>query len=120
MPKSGVYLLSEGATHLYVGRSKRLRDRLRYHGTDRYLEASFAFLLAREATGFIKATYAKVGSRKELQQNPDFQAAFAKAAERIRRMDVRYVDEPDPISQALLEIYAAISLGTKYNRFETT
>jgi hypothetical protein len=43
MPDSGVYLLSEKASHLYVGRSRRLRQRLRYHCADRYREASFAF-----------------------------------------------------------------------------
>jgi hypothetical protein len=42
MPRSGIYLFSEGETNLYVGRSKRLRDRLRYHcGTAR--DAPFAF-----------------------------------------------------------------------------
>ena len=33
VPNSGIYLFSEGALHLYVGRSKRLRDRLRYHSS---------------------------------------------------------------------------------------
>ncbi len=120
MAKSGIYLLSEGTRHLYVGRSKRLRHRLRYHSSDRYLEASFAFVLAREATGFTKATYKKAGSRAELQANPIFQAAFRAASERIRGMGIRFVEENDPIRQALLEIYAAISLGTPYNKFETT
>ena len=120
VPPSGVYLFSEGGTHLYVGRSKRLRNRLQYHATDRWLSASFAFLLAREATGRTKATYKKAGSRKELQSDPQFRQAFRDARARISEMDVRFVEEPDPVRQALLEIYAAISLETKYNKFETT
>lgn len=119
-PKSGIYLLSEETAHLYVGRSKRLRERLRYHSAERFLEASFAFLLAREATGFAKPTYTKTGSRRELQADPRFQLAFRAACNRIAAMDVRFVEESDPVRQALLEIYAAISLDTKYNKFETT
>jgi hypothetical protein len=34
-------------------------------------------------------------------------------------MSVRYVDEPDPISQALLEIYVAVTTGARYNDFDT-
>ena len=120
MPDSGVYLFSEDGVHLYVGRSKRLRNRLRYHATDRWLSASFAFLLAREATGRIRPTYEKTGSRKELQADPAFRKAFLVACARINQMDIRFIGESDPVRQALLEIYAAISLNTKYNKFETT
>ena len=34
-------------------------------------------------------------------------------------MDLRFVDEADPIRQALLEIYVAVVLGTPYNDFDT-
>jgi hypothetical protein len=34
-------------------------------------------------------------------------------------MDVRFVEEPDPICQALLEIYSAVALQTPYNDFDT-
>ncbi len=33
-------------------------------------------------------------------------------------MDIRYVEETDPIKQALLEIYTATALRTPYNDFE--
>lgn len=120
MPKSGIYLFSEGTVHLYVGRSKRLKSRIRYHGSDRYVVASFAFLLAREMTGLTKPSYAKSESRTDIQQRKDFQDAFRQCGERIRRMDIRFVEETDSVRQALLEIYAAIALGTRYNKFETT
>jgi hypothetical protein len=104
VPTSGIYLFSEGASHLYVGRSKRLRDRLRYHSSSAK-DAPFAFKLAREQTGKTKASYLSKGSRQELLADPQFQAAFQAAKERIRRMQIRFVDEPDPVRQALLEIY---------------
>ena len=34
-------------------------------------------------------------------------------------MQIRFVDEPDPIRQALLEIYVTISLEAPYNDFDT-
>jgi len=34
-------------------------------------------------------------------------------------MDVRYVEETDPLRQALLEIYVSIVLKTPYNDFDT-
>jgi hypothetical protein len=63
---SGVYLFSEGDIHLYVGRSNTLRQRHGRHcrpgATHR--QAAFAFLLAREETGLMTATYrAGEGSR---------------------------------------------------------
>jgi len=117
IPTSGIYLFSEGDQHLYVGRSKRLRDRLRYHCSSAG-DAPFAFKLAREATGK-KATYSKIGSRKELLTDPEFALAFQAAKDRIRRMNIRFVEEPDANRQALLEIYATIALSAPYNDFDT-
>lgn len=37
---------------------------------------------------------------------------------RVADMEIRYVEEADPVKQALLEIYAATSFGTPYNDFE--
>lgn len=118
VPKSGIYLFSEGDTHLYVGRSKSLRARLRYHSGPAD-DAPFAFKLAREQTGNVKATYRSQGSRTELLTDPAFRAAFQSAKERIRRMRIRFVEEPDSNRQALLEIYATICVGAPYNDFDT-
>src|SRR6266851_4963022 len=89
MPKSGVYLFTEGGRHLYVGRSNVLRGRHGRHckpgATHR--QAAFAFQLAREATGKTKASYRPgEGSRDGLMLDPTFAAAFAAAKERIRAM----------------------------------
>ncbi len=120
-PKSAIYLLSENDAALYVGRTKRLRERLGNHcrpGAN-HKKAAFAFRLAREATGNLRATYRREGSRSALMDNAVFASAFGSAKERIRAMQVRFVEETDPIRQTILEVYAAVSLGTPYNDFET-
>jgi len=114
----GIYLFSEGAKHLYIGRSRNVRSRLGLH-VGGPAGASFAFKLARETTGHMKATYVSAGSRANLMTLPEFSEAFIAAKKRIRQMDVRFVAEPDTNRQALLEIYATISLGTPYNDFDT-
>jgi hypothetical protein len=116
--KSGIYLLSEGPRHLYIGRSRKIRQRLRMH-VGHPAGASFAVKLARELTGRLKPTYTTAGSIKELLREPEFLGAFQKAKGRIRAMHIRYIDEADCNRQALLEIYATVSLNTPYNDFET-
>jgi hypothetical protein len=124
MPASGVYLFTERGRHLYVGRSNTLRKRYGRHcrlgATHR--QASFAFQLARETTGRTgtAASYrADESSRAGLILDPVFAAAFAKAKERIRAMEYRYVKEADQNRQALLEIYCAVVLATPYNDLGT-
>ena len=122
LPMQGVYLFSEGASHLYVGRSNGIRARFGRHcnpgATHRM--AAFAFKLAREATGKITASY-KAGedSRTGLMLNAEFRAAFEAAKARIRKMDFRCVEETDQNAQALLEIYCTLALNAKFNGFNT-
>ena len=117
--KGGVYLFSEGPKHLYVGRTKDLRRRIGHHSNPSSKDAPFAFRLAREATGRLKATFTRSGSRKELLKDPKFVNAFSMAKRRVGRMDVRIGVEEDAIGQALLEIYVATALDTPYNDFDT-
>ncbi len=123
MCKRGVYLLTEAGRHLYVGRSNRLRRRIGNHCSESAREniAVFAFRLAREATGNMKAVYKKGsgGTRKELMLDPIFVQSFGTAKERIRGMQVRFVEEDNPVRQALLEVYVAVVLNTPYNDFDT-
>lgn len=114
--KSGV-LLTEGGRNLYIGRSRKIRSRLRMH-VGHYAGASFAVKLAREATGK-KTSYTTKDSVKELLKDHKFTAAFQQAKNRIRGMEIRYVEESDCNRQALLEIYATIVLKTPYNDFDT-
>jgi len=121
MPQRGVYLLSEGKKHLYVGRSNDIKKRIGRHSRPgaTHRMASFAFRLARESTGYPKASYKKgEGSRAALMKDDLFAAAFDAAKARIRKMNLRFVEELDPVSQALLEIYVAVVLNTPYNDFD--
>jgi len=121
MPTGGVYLLSEGNQHLYVGRSNNIRSRLGRHSKPgaTHRMASFAFRLAREKTGNLRATYKKgEGSRADLMEDPVFAEAFSDAKARIRNMDVRFVEETNPVRHSLLEIYVAVVLETPYNDFD--
>ena len=118
-PIGGVYLFSEGDAYLYAGRTKRLiRERIRNQFGANPNAASFPWLIARQETGR-KATYKKEGSRKSLLANPKFKEAYERAKARICKMQVRYVHEPDPVRQTLLEIYVAITTNTEYNNFDT-
>jgi hypothetical protein len=123
MPSQGIYLFSEGDRHLYVGRNwkQKLSKRLQQHSATwaQHNQAVFAFKLAREVTGQTKATYIKGQSRRDLCDDPNFAASFSDAKKRIRRMDLRFVEEADPLRQTLLEIYVALALSTPYNDFDT-
>ncbi len=121
MPTSGIYLFSEGERHLYVGRSRKIRRRLGNHcrrGATHHM-ATFAFRLAREATGRLKASYKPQGSRAALLEEGEFREAFDAAKARVRAMDIRFVAEEDSLRQTILEVYVAAALGTPYNDFDT-
>jgi predicted GIY-YIG superfamily endonuclease len=121
IPSACIYLFSENDRHLYAGRTRNLRNRLRQHSIPaaRQNQAVFAFRLARELTGKLVASYTSEGSRAALLMLPEFSAAFIAAKQRICKMDLRYVEETDPLRQALLEIYVSIVLKTPYNDFNT-
>lgn len=118
---SGVYLFSEGDLHFYVGRTTNLRQRLKNHCgvSSAHNQAVFAFKLARHTTNKMTASYAGDGTRKKLLEDPIFAKAFVDSKARVSCMKLRYVEEPDPLRQALLEIYAATLLKTEFNDFET-
>ena len=120
MPERGIYLFSEGTSHLYVGRTNRIRRRLAGHcrPSSTHFSATFAFRVARKETGLLKATYTTKGSRAELVKDPIFGPAFVAAKTRLAGMDLRFVEEEDPVRQALLEIYVAVVLRTPFNDFD--
>ena len=120
MPTSGIYLFSESDQHLYVGRTNTIRKRLQNHcrPSSGHNSATFAFRLARQLTGQTNATYIAEGSRLFLQSHPEFGPVFIAQKQRVKNMSVRYVSEPDPMRQALLEMYVSVSLGTPHNDFD--
>jgi predicted GIY-YIG superfamily endonuclease len=119
LPTRAVYLFSENGQHLYVGRTNRLRRRLRDHcsANATHFTATFAFRIARKVTG-MRATYSSKDSRATLANHAIFGPAFVAAKQRMPAMDIRYVEIQDPIKQALLEIYVAVVLDTPYNDFD--
>jgi predicted GIY-YIG superfamily endonuclease len=121
VPQAGVYLFSNEDQAWYVGRSNRMRQRLQQHcrRSAEHNTAPFAFRLAREVTDKTRATYSQKDSRAALEKDPHFQAVFRTQKERIGKMDLRYVQEADPVRQALLEIYVALASRAKYNDFDT-
>ena len=102
------------------GRSNTIKKRLQTHCCPKsgHNSATFAFRVARQLTGNDDATYTKIGSRPELEKNPEFKSVFIEQKTRIRNMNVRFVSEPEPMRQALLEMYVSVSLGTPYNDFD--
>jgi len=121
VPAAGVYLFSDKSASMYVGRTNRMRPRLQEHcrPSSPHGSAPFAFRLAREATGKMEATYVTIGSCAELEKDPDFKIAFELAKRRIREMELRFVEEADPLGQGLLEIYAAFASRARSNDFDT-
>jgi hypothetical protein len=116
MPEHGVYLFSEGGEHLFVGSTNGLRNRIRGHcaPSATHYSASFAFKLACESLGAICPDSRDFSSREELVRDPVFASAFLAAKIRIGRMDLRFVEESDPVRQSLLQIYVATALDTPY------
>lgn len=119
-PRAGIYLFTEAGQHLYVGRTNTIRKRLQNHcrPSSGHNSATFAFRLARGITGQTVATYTEQGSRTDLENDPVFGPVFIAQKARVRNMDVRYVSEPDPMRQALLEMYVSVSLQTPHNDFD--
>jgi hypothetical protein len=118
----GLYSFSEEGKVLYIGRTKNFRKCHGNHCDAKSGEntAAFAFLLARQETGNIKAAYSKKGSRKSLMKDPVFNTVFQQAKVRIRKMEVRFVEVSDHNLQHLLELYASMELKSAHNNFETS
>jgi predicted GIY-YIG superfamily endonuclease len=121
LPSKCIYLFSEGEKYLYVGRTNNFRSRMRQHSIPAALhnQAVSAFKLAREMTGCLEASYKMEGSRAALARDSKFSACFLEMKARVRGMDLRFIEEVDPLRQTLLEIYVAVVLKTPYNDFDT-
>ncbi len=120
IPKRGIYLFSEDGNHFYIGRSNNIKRRIQNHcrPSANHNQATFAFRIARGKTEYKKATYKTKGSRKEIEADPIFNPEFLAAKERLRNMELRFVEVDDPLLQALFEIYASVILKTPFNDFE--
>ena len=119
IPTRGVYVFYERNKPLYVGRSNRLKSRIREHcgESSTHTSATFAFNLAKEEMGIDQRTRV---TRKELEKAPGFDRAFYEARMRVKDMKVRAVQIDGQAAQALFEIYAVLALETRrYNDLGT-
>ncbi|MBZ9705702.1 hypothetical protein LB543_03080 [Mesorhizobium sp. ESP7-2] len=118
----GVYLLTEGGCHLYVGRTNDIVGRFYAHRRESSGDgvAPFAYRLACLTSGRTGRSYVKghPDTRAEKMRDLDFQKHFSAAKARIRNMAFRYVIEPDAVNQAILEVYCAVALETPHNTFD--
>jgi len=119
LPEKGIYLFSEKGAHQYVGRSDSIRDRLNMHQRESadINSASFAALIAKKDCGIKAVSYKAAAPGSHYSDQPDFRKAFSLAKKRIRQMEIKVIEETDPVRQALLELYTASVLKTPYNDF---
>ena len=120
IPKQGVYVFYQNNKPVYVGRSNNLKRRIQQHGrpSSRHNSASLAFNIAKVMMER-NEKIPKFITRKELEEAPGFDRAFFLARITVAKMKIRVIEITDQIAQALFEIYAALTLNTKYNDFST-
>lgn len=118
LPTAGIYVFYKDGVPQYVGRTGRLKARLREHGSksSSHYSASFAFLLAKEQAAQNGVDCKR--KRGDLQVCPLFKPFFCAAKDKVAAMEFRYVKVEDPIEQTLFEVYAAVELKTLYNKFD--
>lgn len=114
-----VYVFFENSTACHVGRTRNLGQRLAGHISNSHYSATYAFRQARIFLG-IPVTYRKGEGRAALMEKTDFAEAFNFQRNRVVNMTFRYLQVDDPIDQYLLELYAALQLGTSLAEFETS
>ena len=126
LPDKGIYAFYENGKAVYVGRTDRMKTRIKEHGGTTKA-ATFAYLLAKEALdeqGIVPER--KSGKPQQRLTNSDVDKhpwAFNDGVTRVRNMEFRVVEVTDAIEQTLFEVYAALQLGTMreqggYNSFD--
>ncbi|GAA4033252.1 hypothetical protein GCM10022409_16930 [Hymenobacter glaciei] len=119
---AGIYAFYHNDQPVYVGRTRDLRRRLGEHGRvgSTHYSASFAFLRARRAAE-AKGHVLTGKSRAELSDDKEiFKPFFVSEKAVVASMAVRWVVVDDAVTQALLEVYAALALETEFNSFVTS
>lgn len=119
LPKRGIYVFYENGQAIYVGRTNRMRERIKEHGRQRsnHNSAPFAFNLAKEIAEQQGVNVSR--QRAILGGGPVFADLFTRAKNRVSQMSVRVIEIEDPIVQTIFEVYASMGLKTPYNSFDT-
>jgi hypothetical protein len=116
--RAGIYAFFENGVPQHVGRTRNLQQRLRGHISANHYTATFAFRLARRKLG-LQATYNKAGARAQLQNDSIFRPEFLCQIERVKAMQVRFVEIADPVHQYLVELYAHLEYALPLYEFDT-
>jgi len=118
-PDKGIYVFFEEGKPLYVGRSERMKKRVKEHGrrSSGHNSATFAFLLAKEIAE--KSEIDLSQRREDLETDPKFKPIYDRMKERVSKMQIKVVEVPDPVEQTFFEVYAALELKTPYNEWGT-
>ena len=111
----GLYVFYDGSIPQYVGISRGVMGRLRQHVCGRtQFDASLAYSMAAKAASHV------TGSREQRMQIAEFTQAFRDAQDRLRAMQVKFLKVDDVVTLYLLEVWVAMSLGTReWNTFRT-
>ncbi len=120
MPKKGIYVFFENSKPIYVGRSNRLKQRIKEHSqtsSDRY-SATLALKIAKRNTSDMRRNGRKQ-TNEQLMKNSVFRKEFEAAKDRIARAKIRFIEIEDQDEQAMFEIYATLKLDTELNDFIT-
>jgi len=120
VPEKGVYVFFENNKPIYVGRSNRLKKRIKEHSqisSDQY-SATLAFRIAKQNTLILQKKWGKQ-TNEQLMKNSVFREKFEAAKDRIARTRIRFIEVKDQVEQAMFEIYAALVLDTELNDFST-
>jgi hypothetical protein len=116
--RAGIYAFFENGAPQFVGRTRNLQQKLRGHISANHYTATFAFKMGRRKLG-LPATYNKVGARAQPQNDPIFRPEFLRQIERVKAMQVRFVEISDPVHQYLVELYAHIEYALPLDEFDT-
>ena len=113
VPDRGIYVFYDGKKPIYVGRSERMRSRLKEHSqqSSGQTSATFAFNLAKSRAKKLGIDITR--NRKILEQDPHFSPIYKEEKTRVSKMKFKVIRINNPIKQTLFEVYASIELKTK-------
>jgi hypothetical protein len=113
VPDRGIYIFYDGKKPIYVGRSERMRSRLREHSqqSSGHTSATFAFNLAKSRAKKLGIDIS--GNRKILEQDPHFSPIYKEEKTRVSKMKIKVIRIDNPIKQTLFEVYASMELKTQ-------
>jgi predicted GIY-YIG superfamily endonuclease len=120
VPQMGVYVLFEGDNPIYVGRSNRMKQRLKEHSqrSSDHWSATLAMRIAKQEY-FSAQKEGRRRTNEQLMRNSVFREKFEAAKSRIAKTRIRFIEIEDQVEQTIFEIYAALVLDTELKDFST-